>query len=73
MEDMLVFHPGPGLCWHQGKPFAAFVTHQGDTCHGKSRIPFVHAGKMQGVVSQFPAQPLTLHTLTPVTSAHGEM
>jgi len=27
MEDMLVFHPGPGLCRHQGKPFTAVVTY----------------------------------------------
>ena len=59
MEDVLVFHPGPGFCRHEGKSFTAVVSHQGDTCHGKSRIPFVHAVKMQGVVSQLPAQPLT--------------
>jgi len=50
MEYMLAFHPGTGIGGHKREIFAAVVTYQDDTCHGKSRIPFIHAGRMQGVL-----------------------
>ncbi|MCX6698623.1 MAG: hypothetical protein NTV68_01650 [Methanomicrobiales archaeon] len=49
MEDPLVFHPGPGLCRHEGKPFAAVVTHQGNA------NSWMHHGTT-------PMRPVPLHT-----------
>jgi len=49
MKNMLVFHPGPGIGWHEREIFAAVVTYQGDT------IPLVRHGTA-------PMRPVPLHT-----------
>jgi hypothetical protein len=49
MEDVLVFHPGPGIGWHEREFFATVITYQGDTG------PFVRHGTT-------PRWPVPLHT-----------